>query len=121
MALRHQCVDQRFVLRIEREVHRWQVVLPLRQRARAGDDRADGVMGQHPGGGKLGSADALLLGVLLHLLGNHEGFRAELGLQDAGILAAGGIYADLWDRQSGGFLGDDATTEEGKGKEVFFS
>lgn len=28
------------------------------------------------------------------------------------LVAQGGVYADLWNRQSGGFLGDDATEEE---------
>ena len=30
----------------------------------------------------------------------------------AELIAAGGIYADLWSRQSGGFLGDDVAEEE---------
>ncbi len=59
--------------------------MPLRQRARPGDDAADEPVGEHPGSRELARRHAALLGVRHELLRQRERLGAELGLHQSPV------------------------------------
>ncbi|MNS64164.1 hypothetical protein D3C72_972840 [compost metagenome] len=95
----HQRIYERLVF--SRDLHRLRlsVGIPLRFCARADYGRGDGAVVQHPGNGEFDDAHTALLGVLLDLLGNAQGFDAPFGFEDAFVLAPGaavGLRFRVW-------------------------
>jgi hypothetical protein len=89
VARRDQAVDERLVGVVDPAIERAEVVLPLGEGARAGDDRAHRAVRQHPGGGEMRRRDALLLAVRLQRLRGAQRLLAELGLHHPRVAAAG--------------------------------
>ena len=98
MAWGHQGIDHRFVLGRDLHIQRRSIVLPLRQRARPGDDRTDMSVGQHPSGSKVRQRHAFALTVQTQGLRNLQRLLPKFGFKDAlvgtsGAAAFGGCLA----------------------------
>src|SRR3546814_11498546 len=115
MAGGDQGVEQLLVVLSEAVVERAEVGIPLLQGARAGQNRSDDGVGQHPVDGEVGGGHALGFCVLLDLLRDDQRLLAELALQHALVLAAGA--AALGRRLARRVLAGERSEERRVGKE----
>ena len=97
MPRRHETVDEALIVWTGLDVQRFDIAVPLRLGAWAGDGRAEEAVLEHPGQGEGHRGGATLGCVRGHLLSDAQGFRPPLGLLQP-LVAASGARVRRWRR-----------------------
>ena len=93
MAGGYQAIDETFILSGAGIIQRREIVAPLLERARTGNCRGDGFVGENPGKSKLGQIDILAGDVFFYLLGDDKRIFTPFRLHDAPVVASGaGVF-----------------------------